>query len=226
MNAGHHRRFVVPQLRGVGKILLVVPKQKASGRGTEHEQNRAGGEQEPYKPRDKPHETTIKFQTQRNAENDSPNTSDLDGAFYQASIDPASNRQQRRTSPLYNLSRRPFLCRIRGNASNHRQGIRARLLASRDSVAPSGPPFSAPFCGGSLRSRARKKASIARATVPVALSRHSAETRVETSSGYPRLDDANVACIREAGRVFTPQLAGQTPTGAWQSMSYRWVLGN
>jgi periplasmic protein TonB len=83
-------------------------------------------------------------------------------------------------------------------------------------------------CGARYPSVSRRlnEEGVVRLLVYVAADGHAAETRVETSSGYPRLDEANVACIREAGRVFTPQLAGQTPTGAWQSMSYRWVLGN
>ena len=30
----------------------------------------------------------------------------------------------------------------------------------------------------------------------------------------------------DLANIIPPQRAGQTPTGAWQSMSYRWVLGN
>lgn len=50
------------------------------------------------------------------------------------------------------------------------------------------------------------------------------DVRVEHSSGYPRLDRANVACVQAAGRAFTPQREGGRSVGVWQSMSYRWQL--
>ena len=50
------------------------------------------------------------------------------------------------------------------------------------------------------------------------------DTRIEASSGFPRLDDATAACVKAAGKAFIPQKAGDRATGAWQSMSYRWKL--
>ena len=111
--------------------------------------------------------------------------------------------------------------------------VRAQPHAEPAAVTPvqftrSGRQTLMDVCGARYPSVSRRlnEEGVVRLLVYVAADGHAAETRVETSSGYPRLDDANVACIQEAGRVFTPQLAGQTPTGAWQSMSYRWVLGN
>jgi periplasmic protein TonB len=75
-------------------------------------------------------------------------------------------------------------------------------------------------------SRRLGEEGVVRLLVYVAADGHVSEAKVETSSGYPRLDAANVECVRDAGRVFAPQQSGQAPTGAWQAMSYRWVLGN
>lgn len=75
-------------------------------------------------------------------------------------------------------------------------------------------------------SRRLGEEGVVRLLVYVAADGHVSEAKVETSSGYPRLDAANVECVREAGRVFVPQQSGQAQTGSWQSMSYRWVLGN
>lgn len=51
-----------------------------------------------------------------------------------------------------------------------------------------------------------------------------ADARIESSSGYPRLDQASVDCVRAAGRAFVAQRADGVAVSAWQSMSYRWQL--
>ena len=48
--------------------------------------------------------------------------------------------------------------------------------------------------------------------------------RVASSSGYPRLDDANVACVKAAGRACVARQEGGRAIGAWQVMSSRWTL--
>jgi TonB family protein len=48
-------------------------------------------------------------------------------------------------------------------------------------------------------------------------------TKIETSSGFPRLDEAAAKCVTEAGR-FVPQLVGGTPVGSWQRMKWTWKL--
>ena len=50
------------------------------------------------------------------------------------------------------------------------------------------------------------------------------DAKVETSSGFPRLDEANIACVKAAGKAFTPTKVGNTPQAAWQMMQYRWKL--
>jgi protein TonB len=50
------------------------------------------------------------------------------------------------------------------------------------------------------------------------------DAKIETSSGFPRLDEANIACVKAAGKAFVPQKTGSTPVGSWQIMSYRWKL--
>ena len=64
MDARHHRRLIVAQGGGVGKILLVMPEHQAKGGRAQHEYDRAGGEHETNEPGDEPHKTTILFQTQ------------------------------------------------------------------------------------------------------------------------------------------------------------------
>ncbi len=84
------------------------------------------------------------------------------------------------------------------------------------------------ICGARYPAASRRlnEEGAVRLLVYVAPDGHAGEARVEASSGFPRLDAASIACVQEAGRVFTPQRTGPTPVGAWQSMSYRWVLGN
>ena len=49
------------------------------------------------------------------------------------------------------------------------------------------------------------------------------ETKVETSSGVARLDDAAEKCVKAQGR-FEPQRVGAEPVGSWQRMKWTWRL--
>ena len=65
MHAGHHRRFVVLELRVVRQVLRVVPQQ-ARGRTNAHEENRrAGCEQKAQKAKQQFHESTSSGHTDK-----------------------------------------------------------------------------------------------------------------------------------------------------------------
>jgi periplasmic protein TonB len=49
------------------------------------------------------------------------------------------------------------------------------------------------------------------------------ETKVETSSGIGRLDEAAEKCVKAQGR-FEPQKVGNDPVGSWQRMKWTWRL--
>ena len=49
------------------------------------------------------------------------------------------------------------------------------------------------------------------------------ETKVETSSGIARLDEAAEKCVKAQGR-FEPQRVGSEPVGSWQRMKWTWRL--
>jgi protein TonB len=49
------------------------------------------------------------------------------------------------------------------------------------------------------------------------------ESKVETSSGIQRLDEATQKCVTAAGR-FEPQKVGTEAVGSWQRMKYTWRL--
>jgi TonB family protein len=49
------------------------------------------------------------------------------------------------------------------------------------------------------------------------------DVRIETSSGFPRLDEAATHCVMEQGR-FIPQQVGNSPIGSWQRMKWTWKL--
>jgi protein TonB len=51
------------------------------------------------------------------------------------------------------------------------------------------------------------------------------ETKVETSSGIQRLDDAAAKCVTAQGR-FEPQKVGNEAIGSWQRMKWTWRLTN
>ena len=51
------------------------------------------------------------------------------------------------------------------------------------------------------------------------------ETKVETSSGYQRLDEAAEKCVKAQGR-FEPQKVGAEAVGSWQRMKWTWRLTN
>ena len=51
------------------------------------------------------------------------------------------------------------------------------------------------------------------------------ESKVETSSGIQRLDEATVKCVTAQGR-FEPQKVGNDAVGSWQRMKYTWRLTN
>jgi protein TonB len=48
------------------------------------------------------------------------------------------------------------------------------------------------------------------------------ETKIETSSGVPRLDEATDKCVR-LGR-FDPMKVGTEAQGSWQRLKYTWRL--
>ncbi len=49
------------------------------------------------------------------------------------------------------------------------------------------------------------------------------ETKVETSSGFQRLDEAAGKCVKAQGR-FEPQKVGAEAVGSWQRMKWTWRL--
>lgn len=49
------------------------------------------------------------------------------------------------------------------------------------------------------------------------------ETKVETSSGFQRLDEAAEKCVKAQGR-FEPQKVGAEAVGSWQRMKWTWRL--
>jgi protein TonB len=51
------------------------------------------------------------------------------------------------------------------------------------------------------------------------------ETKVETSSGFQRLDEAAEKCVKAQGR-FEPQKVGTEAVGSWQRMKWTWRLTN
>jgi len=51
------------------------------------------------------------------------------------------------------------------------------------------------------------------------------ETKVETSSGFQRLDEAAEKCVKAQGR-FEPQKVGNDAVGSWQRMKWTWRLTN
>jgi len=51
------------------------------------------------------------------------------------------------------------------------------------------------------------------------------ETKVETSSGFQRLDEAAEKCVKAQGR-FEPQKVGNDPVPSWQRMKWTWRLTN
>jgi protein TonB len=51
------------------------------------------------------------------------------------------------------------------------------------------------------------------------------ETKVETSSGYQRLDEAAAKCVTSQGK-FDPTKVGNDAVGSWQRMKWTWRLAN
>ena len=51
------------------------------------------------------------------------------------------------------------------------------------------------------------------------------ETKVETSSGIQRLDEAAEKCVKAQGR-FEPQKVGSEAVGSWQRMKWTWRLSS
>jgi protein TonB len=51
------------------------------------------------------------------------------------------------------------------------------------------------------------------------------ETKVETSSGIGRLDEAAEKCVKAQGR-FEPQRVGNDAVGSWQRMKWTWRLAS
>ena len=52
---------------------------------------------------------------------------------------------------------------------------------------------------------------------------HVGETKIETSSGYPRLDEATAKCLTSQGR-FEPEKVGNEVHESWQRLKYTWRL--
>jgi protein TonB len=52
---------------------------------------------------------------------------------------------------------------------------------------------------------------------------HVGETKIETSSGYPRLDEATAKCLTSQGR-FEPERVGSEVHESWQRLKYTWRL--
>jgi protein TonB len=52
---------------------------------------------------------------------------------------------------------------------------------------------------------------------------HVGETKIETSSGYPRLDEATAKCLTSQGR-FEPERVGTEVHESWQRLKYTWRL--
>lgn len=53
------------------------------------------------------------------------------------------------------------------------------------------------------------------------------ETKVETSSGIPRLDEAAQKCVQSVGTgVFEPQKVGNDAVGAWFRIKWTWRLAS
>ena len=52
------------------------------------------------------------------------------------------------------------------------------------------------------------------------------ETKVETSSGIQRLDEAAEKCIKAQGKIFEPQKVGNEAVGSWQRMKWTWRLSS
>ena len=61
--------------------------------------------------------------------------------------------------------------------------------------------------------------------VYVAPSGRATETKVETSSGITRLDEAAEKCVKAQGR-FEPQKVGNDAVGSWQRMKWTWRLSS
>ncbi len=51
------------------------------------------------------------------------------------------------------------------------------------------------------------------------------DSKVETSSGFQRLDEAAEKCVKAQGR-FEPQKVGNEAVGSWQRMKWTWRLTN
>jgi TonB family protein len=54
---------------------------------------------------------------------------------------------------------------------------------------------------------------------------HVSDTKIEESSGSPRLDEATQACVTEAG-LFEPHHAAGKPTASWQRTHWTWSGGS
>ena len=52
------------------------------------------------------------------------------------------------------------------------------------------------------------------------------ETKVESSSGIQRLDEAAEKCIKAQGKIFEPQKVGSDAVGSWQRMKWTWRLSS
>lgn len=65
---------------------------------------------------------------------------------------------------------------------------------------------------------------VVRLLVLVSADGRGVDATIESDGGHPRLAQANIACVRAAGRVFVPKRSGDQPIASWQSMSYRWQI--
>jgi protein TonB len=73
-------------------------------------------------------------------------------------------------------------------------------------------------------SRRLSEEGVVKALVYVSVDGRVTDAKVETSSGFPRLDEATIACAKAAGKAFQPQKNGAVPVASWQTLSFRWKL--
>ena len=73
-------------------------------------------------------------------------------------------------------------------------------------------------------SRRLSEEGVAKVEIFVGPDGRATDARIVQSSGFPRLDEANVKCVKMAGKAFVPQKVGGQAVGAWFLMQYRWKL--
>ena len=81
------------------------------------------------------------------------------------------------------------------------------------------------FLRARYRNLARLIAVVRRRDYFVAANGRVTDSKVESSSGVPRLDDAAIRCVTREGR-FKPQRNGGAAVGSRQRMKYTWRLAS